>query len=292
MSGRTSRKSALRRRPDSLESNVSEYRLKSKNLVGYATFRPVEWLDIGAKFGWLKPSSATRRIVQARSPDARGCVSRRHRLRSARPADVRPHRSVDHRRHARLPGHPTRGGLYPRRGARTIPTATSGLFSFRRYEAEAAGFVPLADSRVVIALHGWLVASDTDDGQFVPFYLQPSLGGHNTLRSYADYRFHDRNLIARQRRSARRDDDARRRRRLRRCRQRRRRVRRSESRQTIRTAPACACTRAAQTFAPLDVAHGERRVAIPLPAHRSAESRRGCRAGRLPCRSFRRRREQ
>jgi len=29
----------------------------------------------------------------------------------------------------------------------------------------------------------------------VPFYLQPSLGGANTLRSYADYRFHDRNLL-------------------------------------------------------------------------------------------------
>jgi outer membrane protein assembly factor BamA len=29
----------------------------------------------------------------------------------------------------------------------------------------------------------------------VPFYLQPSLGGHNTLRGYTDYRFHDRNLL-------------------------------------------------------------------------------------------------
>jgi outer membrane protein assembly factor BamA len=27
-----------------------------------------------------------------------------------------------------------------------------------------------------------------------PFYLLPSLGGSNTLRSYADYRFHDRHL--------------------------------------------------------------------------------------------------
>jgi outer membrane protein assembly factor BamA len=29
----------------------------------------------------------------------------------------------------------------------------------------------------------------------IPFYLQPSLGGQNTLRSYADYRFHDRHLL-------------------------------------------------------------------------------------------------
>jgi len=29
----------------------------------------------------------------------------------------------------------------------------------------------------------------------VPFYLQPSLGGANSLRGYADYRFHDRNMV-------------------------------------------------------------------------------------------------
>ncbi len=31
-------------------------------------------------------------------------------------------------------------------------------------------------------------------GNQVPFYLLPSLGGNNTLRSYDDYRFHDQNL--------------------------------------------------------------------------------------------------
>jgi outer membrane protein assembly factor BamA len=48
---------------------------------------------------------------------------------------------------------------------------------------------------VTLALHGWLAASDTSEGGWVPFYLQPSLGGHNTLRGYIDYRFHDRNLL-------------------------------------------------------------------------------------------------
>jgi outer membrane protein assembly factor BamA len=69
------------------------------------------------------------------------------------------------------------------------------VFSFKRYEVEGAHFAPLG-SHVVVALHGWLVASQPDEGQVVPFYLQPSLGGHNTLRSYADYRFHDRHLMA------------------------------------------------------------------------------------------------
>jgi outer membrane protein assembly factor BamA len=60
---------------------------------------------------------------------------------------------------------------------------------------EAARFIPVSRSRVVLALHGWLAGTDTSEGSWVPFYLQPSLGGHNTLRGYADYRFHDRNLL-------------------------------------------------------------------------------------------------
>jgi outer membrane protein assembly factor BamA len=44
-------------------------------------------------------------------------------------------------------------------------------------------------------MHGWLVVSGTDAGKHVPFYLAPSLGGHNTVRGYADYRFHDRNVL-------------------------------------------------------------------------------------------------
>ena len=93
-----------------------------------------------------------------------------------------------------FPNHPTSGVLLRGVGAR-YDDRTSGLNTFNRYEGEAAGFVPIAGGRVVLALHGWLVRSDTRDGQTVPFYLQPSLGGLNTLRSYTDYRFHDDNML-------------------------------------------------------------------------------------------------
>jgi hypothetical protein len=166
---------------DALESNRSEYRLRSTNLVGYATLRPVEWVDVGAQVGWLKP-------------DTRGTF----------PADIafavpnQPtfvHSEMSMTADTRdFPSHPTRGGLF-RAAVANYSDRDAGVFSFRRYETEAAHFLPLAGSRVVVALHGWLVASDTDEGRFVPFYLQPSLGGHNTLRSYAAYRFHDRHLL-------------------------------------------------------------------------------------------------
>lgn len=155
---------------EALESNLSRFRLESKNLVGYATLRPVQWLAVDTEIGWLD--------VDARSDQTTFIHSE-----AAITADTRD-----------FPGHPLRGGLV-RAAIGHYSDRDSHLFSFRRYEAEAARFVPLAGSRLVVALHGWLVTSDTSDGRQVPFYLQPGLGGHNSLRSYADYRFHDRNLM-------------------------------------------------------------------------------------------------
>jgi outer membrane protein assembly factor BamA len=70
----------------------------------------------------------------------------------------------------------------------------AGIFTFDRYEAEAAHFVPLADRRVVFAFHGWTAISNVADDRDIPVYLMPSLGGKNTLRAYSDFRFHDRNI--------------------------------------------------------------------------------------------------
>lgn len=178
-----------------LETARSEYRLKSLNLIGYTNVKPVSWLTIGGRGGWLRRptiaepggsfgSDAPAAFVQfpdepvfqvAEQPDyAHGELSLT--------ADTRDHRS-----------HPLRGGVYRvvwnRYWARDM-----AAFSFQRFEAEAARFVPIAKSRVTLAMRGWLVASDTAEGASVPFYLMPSLGGSNTLRSFANYRFHDRHM--------------------------------------------------------------------------------------------------
>ena len=181
--------------PGSVESNEAQYRMRSSNLVGYATARPWRSIAINGQGGWLKPS-----ISEPSGP----MRSNRPYLRETFPGDpvfalaeqpgfaYAEGSIVADTRDA--PGHATRGALL--RGAASIYSdRDTGVFSFNRYEGEAAGFVPLADSRLVLAAHGWLVASDTADGRSVPFYLQPNLGGSNTLRSYANYRFHDRNML-------------------------------------------------------------------------------------------------
>ena len=181
--------------PSSLETDRSEYRLKATDTVGYATFRPVKWLGIGAEAGLLKPSvGLPGGLFQGKEPPTQDLFSNDVAFTiPSQPAFVHTETSItaDTRD---FPGHPTRGGLY-RAAAGNFSDRDDGLLSFRRYDVEAAQFLPLAGSRVVLALHGWLVATDTSPGRFVPFYLQPSLGGHNSLRGYADYRFHDRSML-------------------------------------------------------------------------------------------------
>jgi len=181
--------------PDTLESNHAQYRMRSSNLVGYATLRPWRSVAITGQGGWLKPS-----ILEASGPFRSELPDFRQMFPGdpvfallEQPGFAYAETSItaDTRD---APGHARRGALL-RGAASSYSDRHSGVFSFRRYEGEAAGFVPLADSRIVVALHGWLVGSDTADGNFVPFYLQPSLGGANTLRSYTNYRFHDRNML-------------------------------------------------------------------------------------------------
>ncbi|MDO8677116.1 MAG: BamA/TamA family outer membrane protein [Acidobacteriota bacterium] len=173
----------------------SEYRLQSKSVVGVATLRPMRWMDVTAQIGWLKPSvmvssGASRRNIAPTGvafagdpvfagPDAPTFV----------PAEVSI--TIDGRD---FPSHPTRGVLL-RGAAAQYDDRDTGAFTFKRYESEAAGFLPIGGGRVVLAVHGWAVATETDPGQTVPFYLQPSLGGANTIRGYSDYRFTDRNMV-------------------------------------------------------------------------------------------------
>src|SRR5262249_12291635 len=71
-----------------------------------------------------------------------------------------------------------------------------GVFTFRQFEAEGVQFIPVtAERNWVLALRGWIVGSQVPSGNQVPFYLLPSLGGNNSLRSFEDYRFHDQNLL-------------------------------------------------------------------------------------------------
>lgn len=181
--------------PDSLEANRSEYRLKSTEFGAYTAIQPVGWLTLRGRASWLaRPSIlAHGGTFQRGNPDTRDLFGDDpvYAL-PQQPAFVHGEVAVtadsrDHRSHA------SSGGVY-RAAASTYSDRDTGMFTFHRYEGEGAQFVPLARHRVVLAVHGWIVGSQTGAGRVIPFYFQPALGGGNTLRGYADFRYHDRNL--------------------------------------------------------------------------------------------------
>jgi hypothetical protein len=181
---------------ESAELDRSEFRLNTRNIVAYATMRPSAWLSVGGRVGWLdRPSvSAPAGSFKRGNPDTREVFPDDivYTL-SEQPGFVHSElfASIDTRDHR---GHPTSGAMY--RGSwADYRDHDAQIFTFRRFEAEGAHFLPAAGARLVFPLRGSLIATDTSAGNVVPFYMLPSLGGNNTIRSYTDFRFHDRDML-------------------------------------------------------------------------------------------------
>ena len=175
----------------------SEYRLQAFDVTGYATIAATSWLSAGGRIGWLDAPGIDSAAGPFRRdlPDTRAVFSDDPGVSLAeQPSYV--HGEVwfvsDTRNHR---GYPTRGGLY-RAGRTTYVDRRDGAFSFGRYDLDALQVVPWPALHAHLALRATASFSDTAERQTVPFYLLPSLGGHNTLRGYSDYRFHDRHALA------------------------------------------------------------------------------------------------
>jgi hypothetical protein len=66
------------------------------------------------------------------------------------------------------------------------------LYSFQRWDLELQQFLPIFTRSRMVALRAHLAGTNPDDGNEVPFYLQPWLGGSHSLRGYRVTRFRDR----------------------------------------------------------------------------------------------------
>jgi hypothetical protein len=182
--------------PDSIPLFRSDYGLSTTEVIGFANYRAADWLSFEARVGRvsrpdLSPSSGP---FDRGYPDATLIFDNEPGFdQIEQPGFLLTHLSAmsDTRDHV---GHPMHGGVY-RAVAAVYSDRDDGRFSFRRYELEGAQFIPLSPVRWTLALHGWSVFSDTTGSSEVPSYMLPSLGGSTTLRSFSDYRFHDRHLL-------------------------------------------------------------------------------------------------
>ncbi len=62
-------------------------------------------------------------------------------------------------------------------------------YTYNRLDVDLRQFIPFFAERRVIALRAFASTSDVSDGNEVPFYLQPYLGGNDTMRGFREYRF-------------------------------------------------------------------------------------------------------
>jgi hypothetical protein len=68
-------------------------------------------------------------------------------------------------------------------------------YSFRAFEAEALQLIPILRANWVVMLRGLATVTNADNGDDVPYFVMPSIGGGASVRGYPDFRFRDRHRL-------------------------------------------------------------------------------------------------
>jgi hypothetical protein len=92
------------------------------------------------------------------------------------------------------PGYTNSGALY-RVDWSAYHQTNSGQFSFQRLDAEVNQFVPLLHTNWVLAFRALASMTTAADGNQVPYFMMPDLGGASELRGYSNWRFRDRHRL-------------------------------------------------------------------------------------------------
>jgi outer membrane protein assembly factor BamA len=174
--------------PDSLEDDRVSFFYKGTEIQGRAVVMPRSWFRLGSRFGTLAPSVGAGE--DSRFPSIEATFDDG----SAPGLLVQPDYSyadvfaeVDFRDE---PGNARAGGHYVV-SWRKYWDRDLDRYSFNALDLLFQQFVPIFDKKRVFAFQVGVAANDAADGQQVPFYLQPTVGGSHKLRSFADYRFRD-----------------------------------------------------------------------------------------------------
>ena len=89
---------------------------------------------------------------------------------------------------------------YSRRGAflgATLHDYKDGdqAFGFRMAQYEGIAHLPILRESWVLSFRGRVQTAFDKDGQQIPFFMLPALGGGSTLRAYSSWRFRDQNSL-------------------------------------------------------------------------------------------------
>jgi len=174
--------------PDSRKKDRVNYLYKDNEVQGRAVVTVRPWFSVGTRAGQLTPSlgSGTDKrfpsIEQAFTDTAAPGLN-------AQPDFVygEAFAEVDYRDER---GHTRAGGHYTL-ALRNYSDRDLDRYSFRSVDLLLRQYVPIFDKKRVFAFQLAMAGTDAADGHQVPFYMQPTLGGGQSLRSVGDYRFRD-----------------------------------------------------------------------------------------------------
>ena len=169
----------------------TSYKIAGNDITtrGFLNVRP--WLRVGADIGYYSPNvghgldaalpSIEERFTDVQAPGLLDQPNFFHHSLFAE-ADTRDR-----------PGRPSSGGFY-RASFSTWDDTTIQQFNFRRFDGEASRFVAIAGEKHVVAVRVGASYVDSADGQRVPFYFLPYVGGSDTVRGLVEFRYRDENM--------------------------------------------------------------------------------------------------
>ncbi|MGH9307818.1 MAG: BamA/TamA family outer membrane protein, partial [Vicinamibacterales bacterium] len=176
--------------PDS-PTTRADYSETKTEISGQAELRPVSFLRFGA-------GAAYERYETGGADTARSSVEELFTPAEMRGIDADPrylHTFVSGGIDSRTgPGYSRHGSLL-HASLHDYRQQNDGPYSFRRVDAIARQLIPILHGNWVIDLSVRTSTTSVDDGNEVPFFLLPDLGGSGELRGYSSYRFRDRHSI-------------------------------------------------------------------------------------------------
>lgn len=168
------------------------FRYEAPGVEGRAMVKPVPWFNAGVRLGYLDVEvgrGTDRRFpsIEERfdALDIPGLLDQPSYLYGDLFATLDTRDS---------PGN-ARAGQYVGVRWRRYHDRDLNRFDFDSLDLDVQQFIPIFDKKRVFAMRAQLMTTTAGDGHEVPFYFQPTLGGSDTLRSYADFRFRDRNVL-------------------------------------------------------------------------------------------------
>jgi hypothetical protein len=176
---------------DSVESNRTNYLLEAVETGGAVHWRPSR-LDFGGGVSYFSPRvgsgtdsrfASTEEVFGPATTPGLGTETDFIKVEASAAFDWRDN-----------PSYPHAGGRYEIAVAR-FDDRDLGQFDFHRVDVHLQHYIPLASRYRVLAFRAIGAFTDAADGRSVPFYLQPTLGGHRDLRGFRESRFRDANTL-------------------------------------------------------------------------------------------------